>query len=151
MRYVSVNTCFQHYKTPFLRYGAQQYKNLNNRTGDIFIGTAVPTIRRPSIKNLNNRKGCAFLLGWAGSDIKNHELGWPDKSWSFISKVLSFRESQRNSPWKIKTMWLAEINKFLKIEKGIPNESLRQLPKRQLVHLTHFFNRCILLSRFPTS
>jgi hypothetical protein len=31
----------------------------------------------------------------------------------------------------------------------IPNECLRHLQKRPLVHLTHLFNHCLLLSHFP--
>jgi hypothetical protein len=54
-------------------------------------------------------------------------------------------------------MWLTEINKFLKIKKktcgfdGIPNERLRHLPRRLLVHLTHLINHCIRLSYFSAS
>jgi hypothetical protein len=32
---------------------------------------------------------------------------------------------------------------------GIPNECLRRLPKRLLLHLTHLFNHCLRLSHFP--
>jgi hypothetical protein len=32
---------------------------------------------------------------------------------------------------------------------GIPNKCLRRLPRRPLVHLTHLFNHCRRLSRFP--
>jgi hypothetical protein len=31
---------------------------------------------------------------------------------------------------------------------GIPNECLRHLPRRPLVHLTHLFNHCLRLSYF---
>jgi hypothetical protein len=34
---------------------------------------------------------------------------------------------------------------------GIPNECLRHLPRKPLVHLTHLFNHCIRLSHFPDS
>jgi hypothetical protein len=34
---------------------------------------------------------------------------------------------------------------------GIPNECLRHLPRRPLVHLTHLINHCIQLSHFPSS
>jgi hypothetical protein len=50
-----------------------------------------------------------------------------------------------------------DIHKFansLKLRKacgldGIPNEWLRHLPRRPLVHLTHSFNYCLWLSHFP--
>jgi hypothetical protein len=51
--------------------------------------------------------------------------------------------------------WKKLIN-FLKLRKvwgidGIPNECLRHLPRRSLVHLTHLINHCIRPSHFSTS
>jgi hypothetical protein len=34
---------------------------------------------------------------------------------------------------------------------GIPNECLRHLPRRSLVHITHSFNHCLRLCHFPAS
>jgi hypothetical protein len=34
---------------------------------------------------------------------------------------------------------------------GIPNECLRHLPRRPLVHLTHLFKQCFRLAHFPKS
>jgi hypothetical protein len=34
---------------------------------------------------------------------------------------------------------------------GIPNECLRHLPRRALVHLTYLFNHCLRLAYFPQS
>jgi hypothetical protein len=51
---------------------------------------------------------------------------------------------------------LQKIIKSLKLRKacgidGIPNESLRHLPRTPLAHLTHLFNHCLRLSHFPKS
>jgi len=51
---------------------------------------------------------------------------------------------------------LKKIINSLKIKKscgtdGIPNECLRHLLRRPLVHLTHLFNHCFRLSYFPSS
>jgi hypothetical protein len=55
--------------------------------------------------------------------------------------------------------WPCDVSKdiqSLKLEMacgfdGIPNECLRHLPKRRIVHLTHLFNHCLRLGHFPTS
>jgi hypothetical protein len=59
--------------------------------------------------------------------------------------------SEKIRPCDLKTL----INS-LKLKKafgidGIPNECLRYLPRRTLVHLTHLFNHCLRLSYFPSS
>jgi hypothetical protein len=51
---------------------------------------------------------------------------------------------------------LQKLLNTLKLKKAcgidcIPNECLRHLPKRPLVHLTHLINHCIRLSLFPRS
>jgi hypothetical protein len=61
-----------------------------------------------------------------------------------------------SSPQKIRPCDLKKFINSLKLRKacridGIPNECLRHLPRRPLVHLTHLFNLCLRLSHFPQS
>jgi hypothetical protein len=49
---------------------------------------------------------------------------------------------------------IKKLVKTLKLRKacgldGIPNECLRHLPRRPLVHLKHLFNYCLRLFHFP--
>jgi hypothetical protein len=57
---------------------------------------------------------------------------------------------------KIRPCDLKKLIDSLKLKKacgidGIPNECLRHLPRRPLVHLTHLFNHYLRLSHFPDS
>jgi hypothetical protein len=57
-------------------------------------------------------------------------------------------------PQKIRSCDLRRLINSLKLRKacgidGIPNECLRHLPRRPLVHLTPLFNHCLRLSHFP--
>jgi hypothetical protein len=59
-------------------------------------------------------------------------------------------------PDKVRPCDLQILINSLKLKKacgidGIPNEFLRHLPRRPLVHLTHLINHCIRLSHFPAS
>jgi hypothetical protein len=59
-------------------------------------------------------------------------------------------------PERIRPCDLQKLLNSLKLKKacgidGIPNECLRHLPRRPLVHLTHLINHCIRLSHFPMS
>jgi hypothetical protein len=62
---------------------------------------------------------------------------------------------ENNSPERIRPCDLQKLVNSLKLRKacgidGIPNECLRQLPRRPLVHLIHLINHCLRLSDFPT-
>jgi hypothetical protein len=55
---------------------------------------------------------------------------------------------------KVKPCDIHKLANALKLRKacglhGIPNECLRHLPRRSLVHLTHLFNQCFWLYYFP--
>jgi hypothetical protein len=59
-------------------------------------------------------------------------------------------------PERIRPCDLQKLISSLKLRKscridGIPNECLRQLPRRPLVQLTHLFYHCLRLSHFPKS
>jgi hypothetical protein len=59
-----------------------------------------------------------------------------------------------NPPERIRPCDLKTLINSLKLKKsfgidGIPNECLRHLPRRPLVHLTRLFNHCLQLSHFP--
>jgi hypothetical protein len=63
-------------------------------------------------------------------------------------------ETVDNSPQRIRPCELKKLINSLKLRKscgmdGIPNECLRHLPRRPLIHLTHLFNHCLRLSHFP--
>jgi hypothetical protein len=73
------------------------------------------------------------------------------------ARVQALLESVDNSPpERVRPCDLQKLANTLKLRKacgidGIPNECLRHLPRRPLVHLTHLFNHCIRLSHFPES
>jgi hypothetical protein len=61
-----------------------------------------------------------------------------------------------DSPEKIRPCHLQKLINTLTLKRacvihGIPNEYVKHLPRRSLVHLTHLINHCIQLSHFPIS
>jgi hypothetical protein len=72
------------------------------------------------------------------------------------SRIEALLEAEDNDPCeKIRPHDLLKLISSLELRKArgideIPNEYLRHLPKRPLVHLTHLINHCIWLSHFPT-
>jgi hypothetical protein len=75
--------------------------------------------------------------------------------WRLESKLCSKLQIV-TAPERIRPCDLQKLLNSLKLKKacgidGIPNECLRHLPRRTLVHLTHLINHCIRLSHFPTS
>jgi hypothetical protein len=73
------------------------------------------------------------------------------------ARVQALLETVDDSPPEgVRPCYVQKIMKALKLKKacgidGIPNECLRHLPRRPLVHLTNLFNHCIRLSHFPVS
>jgi hypothetical protein len=70
-------------------------------------------------------------------------------------RVQALLTSVHNKPLgKLGPCDIQKLVKSLKLRKacgldGIPNECLRHLPRRPLVHLTHLFNHCLQLPYFP--
>jgi hypothetical protein len=70
-----------------------------------------------------------------------------------FSLQLPYKSVDDNVPNQIEPSDVSKLIKLLRKEKacridGIPNECLRHLPRRPLVHLTRLFNHCICLSYF---
>jgi hypothetical protein len=71
------------------------------------------------------------------------------------ARVQALLEAEDNDTLqRIRPCDLRKLLNSLKLRKacgidGIPNECLRLLPRRSLVHLTHLINHCIRLSHFP--
>jgi hypothetical protein len=72
------------------------------------------------------------------------------------ARVQSLLEAEENNaPEKIRPCDLLKLISSLKRRQacgidGVPNECLRHLPRRPLLHLTQLINHCIRLSHFPT-
>jgi hypothetical protein len=67
-----------------------------------------------------------------------------------------FEAVDNDPPDRVKPYDVPKIINSLKLKKacgtdGIPNECLRHLPRKPIVHLTHIFNHCLRLSHFPSS
>jgi hypothetical protein len=76
--------------------------------------------------------------------------------WKPMSKRHYKLRTQPPPPEKIRPSDLKKLINSLKLKKacgidGIPNECLRHLPRRPLVHLTHLYNHCLRLSYFPNA
>jgi hypothetical protein len=73
------------------------------------------------------------------------------------NKVQDILETEDTAPSeKVRPCDVEKFIKTLKLKKAcgidsIPNECLRHLPRRPLVHLTHLFNHCLSLSYFPNT
>jgi hypothetical protein len=79
---------------------------------------------------------------------ENHERRVKAKVQALLKSV------DQNPPERIRPCDVQKLIKSLKLRKacgfgGIPNECLRHLPRRPLVHVTHLFNHCLRLPHFP--
>jgi hypothetical protein len=92
------------------------------------------------------------------SKISSHPMTVRLQPWTTGggSSPSSARNCRQQSPERVRPCDLQKLIYSLKMRKacrldGIPNECLRHLPRRPLVHLTHLFNHCVRLSHFPSS
>jgi hypothetical protein len=98
-----------------------------------------------------------FILSKKPMEIQftSHDLCDDSHERWVVAKFQALLETVDTSPPKgIRPCDLKKLINFLKLRKacgidGIPNECLRHLPRRPLVHLTHLFNHCLRLSHFP--
>jgi hypothetical protein len=83
-----------------------------------------------------------------------HDLCDENHNRQVEARVQTLLEAEdNNSPERIRPCDLQKLVNSLKLRKtcginGIPNECLRQLPRRPLVHLTHLINHCLRLLSF---
>jgi hypothetical protein len=92
-----------------------------------------------------------------GNQFAPHDLCDYNHERCVEARVQALLETVDNSPpERVRPCDLEKLINSLKLRTawgidGIPNECLRHLPKRPLVHLTHLINRCLRLSHFPNS
>jgi len=91
------------------------------------------------------------------SQLSPHDLCEEHHEQQVVVRILALFEAVHNSPpERVRPCDVQKIKNPLKLRKasGIgdtPNECLRQLPRKPLVHLTHLFDHCLRLSHLPSS
>jgi hypothetical protein len=91
------------------------------------------------------------------NQFTSHKLCDKNHEWQVKSIVQALLTAEDNDPpEKVRSCDLQKLINSLKLKKaygidGIPNECLRDLPRRPLVHLIYLINYCIQLSHFTTS
>jgi hypothetical protein len=85
------------------------------------------------------------------NQVTHHDLCDEDHEWQAEVRVQALLEAvDNNTPERIRQKLIIslKLRKSCGID-GIPNECLRHIPRRPLVHLTHLFNHCLRMSHFP--
>jgi hypothetical protein len=86
-----------------------------------------------------------------------HDVCEENRERRIVARVQALFEAVDDSPpERVRPCDAQKLIKFLKLKNafgiyGIPNECLRRISRRPLVHLTHLFNHCLWLSYFPSS
>jgi hypothetical protein len=102
------------------------------------------------------RKPTQLLIAWK-NQFTPHDLCDENHERRVEAGVQALLETvDKNPTQRIRPCDVQKLIKSLKLRKAcgiddIPNECLRHLPRRPLVHLTHLFNHCLRLSRFTNS
>jgi hypothetical protein len=93
---------------------------------------------------------CGFLE----NQFTSHDLCDENHEWWVEIRVEALLASVEVTPLgKVRPCEVHKLVNSLKLRKvcgldDIPNECLRHLPRRPLVHLTHLFNHCFLAAQF---
>jgi hypothetical protein len=119
--------------------------------------------RRKAQTAIHGPSGPKFLLLEKANTIADclenqftpHDLHDENHEWRLESK-LCLKPWTAFPPEKVRPCDVLKLINSLKLRKAcgnyrIPNECLRHLPRRPLVHLTHLFNHFLRLSHFPSS
>jgi len=119
-------------------------------------GPKAPTaIHGPSGLNFYPKDNANAIADCLEKQFTPHELCDENHERRVEARIQALHKAvDENAPNQIKPSDVLKLTKLLKKEKaceieGIPNECLRHLPRRPLVHLTHLLNHCIRLSYFP--
>jgi hypothetical protein len=118
------------------------------------LGKHVPVSKQLQQFDYNNGKR-GFICGPWWDVISSTVWSNENHTRQVEAKVQALVESIDNSPFRrLRPCDIQKLINTLKLRKapgidGIPNEYLRHLPRRTLVHLTHLFNHCLRLSHIP--
>jgi hypothetical protein len=118
---------------------------------------APTTIRGPSGLKFQPSEKANAIANCLENQFTHHDLCDEIYEQRVGARVQTLLEAADNKPpERIRPCDLQQLISSLKLREscgidGIPNECLRQLPRRPVVHLTHVFNHCLRLSHFPKS
>jgi hypothetical protein len=121
-------------------------------------GLRAPTaIHGPSGLKLHPSEKANTIAECLENQFTHHDLCDENHEWWVEARVQALLEGiHKKPPKRIRPSDLQKLFNSLKFRKscgidGIPNECVRNLPRRPLVHLTHLFNHCLRLPHFRKS
>jgi hypothetical protein len=116
---------------------------------------ATPPLHGPLALTHHPKKKASVIADF--KKTRSHFMTCVTKTMSDRSKVQNMLASVGDTPLgKVTPCDMYNLANPLKLRKtcgldGIPNECLRHLPTKPLVHLTHLINHCLRLSHLPKS